>query len=195
MIYKKLDLPKIPKELLVYDRQLVSKVDSGYGLDHYKDGRKLTACEYVYARLLHQPLREWVKEQLGMTAMPRMAVQFQKVPEGATEATHIVHSDIMRNWCLNYIIDTGGLARTSWYHERGQPLNRYRQVGQHQQTDTGPVDYANLDMLDSVICEPETWYLIPLTILHDVDHITSHRWGITVSFDDLTDIKPEFQIP
>lgn len=196
MIYKKLDLPKIPKELLNWkDRELVSKIDSGYGIDHYKNGRLLTPCEYIYSRVKYEPLRLWIKEQLGMMLTePRVALQFQKLPPGATEATHVVHSDIMRNWAINYVFDTGGGARTSWYHERGKPLHRYRQVGQHQQTDTGMVNYSDLDMIDSVCCDPETWYLIPLSILHDVDHITRDRIGLTVSFDDLSSIKPEFQM-
>ena len=196
MVYKILDLPPIPEELLKFeDRRLVSDIDTGYGLDHYKEGRKLTPCQYIYAQLLHPPLKAWIQATFGMRQPARTAIQWQKLPPGASETTHIVHSDILRNWCINYILDTGGGARTTWYKERNRPLHRYRRAGQHQQSDTGFVNYSDLEVLDSVCCQPKTWYLIPLTVLHDVDHITRDRIGITISLDEMSDIKPELRIP
>jgi hypothetical protein len=94
-------------------------------------------------------------------------------------STHIVHSDIGREFALNYIIDTGGDAVTSWYQEKDKPLIR-KKIQSGQQSDTGFVDYNNLELLESAVLERNKWYLISTSVLHDVDNIVGARKSISI---------------
>jgi hypothetical protein len=90
-----------------------------------------------------------------------------------------VHSDIGREFALNYIIDTGGDAVTSWYQENGKPMIRTKIQG-GQQSDSGFVDYNNLEILESAVLEKNKWYLISTNVLHDVDNIVGSRKSISI---------------
>ena len=108
--------------------------------------------------------------------------------QSITPETDIVHSDVLRLWALIYVIDTGGdNVVTTWYQEKGKPLNRPRlnpdkTPGVEKQTDTGFVDYNNLISLDNIKVKKNQWVLINVQILHDVDNITGTRKALSISF-------------
>ena len=185
--YKEINLPIIPKELLNLDLNdpIVIK-DIGYGLIHQKNNKILTACEYIHGHLSYRPLIDWLLKNVPGINQDQIKGQIQ------SSGTHIVHSDIRRFAALNYIVDTGGEnVITSWYQEKNKPLKRNKTISK-QQSDEGFVDYNNLEILDSVKFEKNKWYLIDVSVLHDVDNIETFRKSITISIrkkDDLDKMR------
>jgi hypothetical protein len=49
-----------------------------------------------------------------------------------------------------------------------------------QQSDSGFVDYNNLELLESAVLEKNKWYLIATNVLHDVDNIIGTRKSISI---------------
>ena len=178
--YKQVDFPKIPKHLI---RDTIVDVrhapDIGYGLTHIRDGKELNACSYTYGKIAHIPLIMWIKQNLKNAPLDRLSI---KTSDGGD--SHIIHSDVNRIYHLNYWWDLGGdQVTTSWYQEKGKPLKRPRSnVG--EQSDSGFVDYANVERLESVVFESETWYLFRSDVLHDVINLTGKRQGLAISFSN-----------
>jgi hypothetical protein len=179
MYYKELNLPAIPEELLKFDFTPDGYVlDLGYGLSISKAGILLNSCRYDFGCIGHHPIGDWIREQLPFVKQEDIILQRSHHPTGGV---HIVHSDIKRPFALNYILKTGGdNAYTSWYKEHGKRLIRTKNQGK-MQSDTGPVLYENLEMLDTVKFEQGKWVLISTGILHDVDEIVGLRQSISIS--------------
>jgi len=173
-MYRILNIPVVPEELLNFQFNPFKKVNVGYGNKHFKNGKELTPCLYSMSNITHAPLVEWIEKNLPGVTTDMMKIQ------SATSGTHIVHSDIKRLWSLIYVIETGGDAITSWYRESGKPLIRTKTT--FTQSDSGFVDYNNLAVIDSVKIKKNQWALLRVNVLHDVDNITSIRKGITISF-------------
>lgn len=180
-----LNLPQIPEHLLVFENPVTQKLetnrlvkDSGYGKKQFKNGRELIPCSYTNIELTHEPLLEWLNENLDFIKEEKVKFFFQY----QTAGSHIVHTDLRRRFALNYILDEGGEdVVTAWYRQEGQPL--IRQIKQKgQQTDTGNVDYDELTEVDRVVCRKGRWYLISTGILHDVDCVQTLRRSVSIGF-------------
>lgn len=182
--YKEVNLPTIPAELLVFNKEPDKFVkDIGYGLEHFKDGRKLNACAYINTAIRDNPLRTWIENNIpGVNNDSKVLLQRSKAFDA--ESTHIVHLDIGRVFALNYFLDLGGdNVLTSWYQEKNMPVHRVK-TERGKQADTGQVKYDDLTVLATTKFELHKWYLLSTDMLHDVDHITGNRASITVSFND-----------
>lgn len=189
ILFKELDLPQVPPELIVFKSQPDKVVrDIGYNLEHVKEDRTLGACAYINTVCDNKPTLEWMLVNIpGITTSHKILKQVSK-PLGEIGA-HVVHSDINRVFALNYFLDLGGKdVITSWYQENGFPINRQKLVG-GQQSDTGRVNYSDLTTLGSTQFKARTWYLLATDILHDVDYITSARVSITISLMDRNILK------
>jgi hypothetical protein len=187
MLYKELDLPPLPTELKDFDYFnfpiLKDVKDLGYGGNFVKDGKILSSCSYITANAQHELLTSWFAENLPEFADLKRIYQIQ-TSCSPTGGTHIVHSDWGRIFGLNYIVDPGGdNVLTSWYKEKNKPLRRLKLSG-NRQTDSGAVDYNNLELLESVNFEKHKWYLLATDILHDVDNITGSRRSLSIAFND-----------
>jgi hypothetical protein len=182
--HRQVNLPPIPTELLRFrssidPSQVITVDDIGYGHTHKKGNRDLVSCRYVWAKIKdYQPLMNWLTQHIPNLNLQSVTAQMQESKENKP-STHIVHSDIGRKFALNYIIDTGGDAITSWYQENGKPITRTKIRG-GQQSDSGFVDYNNLEILESAVLEKNKWYLIATSILHDVDNIVGSRKSISI---------------
>ena len=175
--YYEINLPAIPDELLNFEYipATVHK-DTGWGVQHVKNGRQLNACQYSYGQIKDPALITWLTDNINGLDKDNIYQQVVEPPG----STFIVHSDVYRKYALNYHIDTGGDAvATSWFKEHNKPLRRSKAKGMTQ-SDSGFVDYANCDILDSVVFKPRTWYLMSTDVLHDVDHLTRQRRSITI---------------
>jgi len=180
ILSKEINLPKIPEELLS-DSSLESYVtntvtDIGYGIAHTKDGKTLNPCKYSSGIIRDPALFDWLKNQIKFIEPWSVLIQIQEHPTGGT---HIVHSDIKRKYALNYMIELGDSATTSWYKEHGKPLHRSKQFG-IQQSDGGVVEYKNLETLKSAVFEKHKWYIIATDVLHDVDNVVGTRKSISI---------------
>jgi hypothetical protein len=182
--YHLINLPPIPKELLNFrssidPSQVTSVDDIGYGYNHKKGNRDLVSCRYVWAKIKdYKPLMDWLTQHIPNLNLQLVTGQMQESKENMP-STHIVHSDIGREFALNYIIDTGGDAITSWYRENSKPMTRTKIQG-GRQADSGFVDYNNLELLESAVLEKNKWYLIATNVLHDVDNIVGARKSISI---------------
>ena len=186
MFYKKLNFPSIPTNLLdnlelsVKNNIVIN--DIGYGTDHFKNNKKLIACQYTLGDLESDQLIFWLENNIpNIKSRFNILYQTQKAKNNVM-STHIVHTDKERLSALNYVIDTGGEnVITSWYKENNKELFRQRKIAGGQ-SDSGFVDYQNLELLESINLEKNCWYIIDTRILHDVDNITGIRKSISISF-------------
>lgn len=182
-------LPKIPNDLIDLEKinNLITVNDIGYGNIHKKYGSILTPCRYQYGDVGDQKLIDWIRDNICSKQL-RVLYQFQTNVSNL-HSTHIVHSDINRIKALNYIIETGGSNATlSWYKEKDKPLKRSKKQGGGQ-SDTGYVKYDDLELLESVYLEKNSWALIDTDILHDVDRVESKRISLSISFLYINDIE------
>lgn len=183
--YRQVDLPPIPNELLRFrssidPSQTINVNDIGYGYDHKKGNRSLISCRYVLAGIKdYKPLMDWLNQNIPCLHPSLIVLAQTQTSKGNMPSTHIVHSDMGREFALNYMIDTGGDAITSWYQENGKQLHRTK-IQRGQQSDSGFVDYNNLELLESVVLEKNKWYLISTNVLHDVDNIIGARKSISI---------------
>ena len=180
MYYKELDLPAIPNILL--NEEFIPEVgttDIGYGYEHVKDGIKIKPCAYWFSPIRNIELRSWLWKNVPVTKNVSK-LMFQDTYH-ETGGYHIVHSDILRTYALNYMVDLGGNdVLISWYREKGQPLKRTKKTG-NGQSDREFISYDNLELLEQVKFEQGKWYIIATDILHDVGKIVGRRRSITVS--------------
>jgi hypothetical protein len=186
MFYKKLNFPPISEHIInslessLIDNTVVG--DIGYGENHIKNNKQLVACGYSMGNIVNSELTSWLEENIPDISS-RFNILYQtQFSLDNTPSTHIVHTDRLRLTALNYIIDTGGSdVVTSWYKEEGKNLHRLQKTP-GSQSDSGAVDYKNLQLLESANLEKNNWYIIDTRILHDVDNITGTRKSISISF-------------
>ena len=186
MFYKKLNFPPIPEYIInslessLIDNTIVD--DIGYEKKHIKNNKQLTACGYSMGNVVNEELTSWLEQNIpDITSRFNILYQTQR-SNNNIPSTHIVHTDRLRLTALNYIIDAGGdNVMTSWYKEDGKELHRSKKIT-GSQSDSGDVDYKNLQLLESVRLEKDNWYIIDTRVLHDVDNITDTRKSISISF-------------
>jgi hypothetical protein len=186
MFYKKLNFPPIPEHIInslessLIDNTVVG--DIGYKEKHIKNNKELVACGYSMGNIVNSELTTWLEQNIpDINTRFNILYQTQR-SNNNVPSTHIVHTDRLRLTALNYIIDTGGdNVMTSWYKEDGKELQRSKKIT-GSQSDSGAVDYKNLQLLESVNLEKNNWYIINTRILHDVDNITATRKSISISF-------------
>ena len=201
LLYREVNLPPIPEELLIFSETLTLKKelkDIGYGLVHKKGDRILKASAYSIKATNDILLLNWFHTNqipvthnnyldLSITYTPK-EILIQTQTAHNEPSTHVVHSDIHRVFALNYMLSLGGDdVLTTWYQEKNMPLRRSKNKGQHgapqrQLTDTGNVEYDNLEVLGSARFEKNKWYLVSTDILHDVDNIVGQRSSITFGY-------------
>jgi hypothetical protein len=188
-LYKKIDLPPIPAHLLKFNLLWSKTVqDIGYGHKHIKNNRELIPCQYIYGFPDNKELIEWLITNIPECCKSMILAQIQESTT-TLESTHIVHSDIERKSALNYIIDTGGEnVVTSWYKEKEKNLYRNKISG-GMQSDSGFINYQNLEILDSTKFEKNAWYALDVEVLHDVDYIVDFRRSITLAFSHKNYLK------
>lgn len=196
-LYGEVDLPPIPsKFLLNTDSYPVEKyvVDIGYGKDFKKN--KIAQKNSAYAKYIvdDESLISWIKETVPPWPSNENLTIQKVIPNGSDKDTIFpVHHDVRRMFALNYILKTGGdSVTTSWFKDVNQPLVRSLKKEIGMQSDTGPVEYNDVELLSSVQCQLGKWYLIRTNVLHDVDHVDFERSAITIPYFDET-IITEFK--
>lgn len=200
--YTEINMPQFPEELLPLTSLETTVVPNiGYGRTYTVNGKTLTPATYTFdilynsqlGRIGDQRVFDWLRT---ISATPFKHMTIMQTTTGGN--SHIVHSDLIRRYALNYWWDTGGdNVITSWYQEKGKPLHRTK-TKRDWQSDTEIVNYEDLELLESVCFKPKTWYLMSTSVLHDVQNITGKRQGITIGFVDedvLINANPGFTIP
>ena len=186
-LYGEVDLPPIPPKLLIDTNNFpVEKfvVDIGYGKVFKKNNAIKKNAAYAKWTVNHEPLINWVKDTVPPWPDTEALTIQKNLPNGSdTDTVFPVHHDVRRMFALNYIVSTGGESViTSWFKDVNQPIIRSLNKKIGVQSDSGPVDYADVELLSSICCEPGKWYLIRTNVLHDVDHIDSDRTAVTIPY-------------
>jgi hypothetical protein len=100
--------------------------------------------------------------------------------EGA-DPYHGPHIDPYRNYGLLYVIDTGGPdVKTSWWKKPNNPI-------MYPRREYPPLlyeDYSNLEMIESITMDLNTWYLINVRVMHSVENVLHRRITIQTSLND-----------
>jgi hypothetical protein len=181
------DLPPIPRDLLVNTPLgacwRLTK-DMGYGhTQRTAAGEELHPVSYIINEFTSPDLVGWIKEHIAASDhfasldLDPIKLQTQQ-PQPNLRGSHPVHSDIGREWVLFYLIRPGGRnIKTRWYQEQGRGLHRAKS-GPTGQSDEGYIDYKNLTELAEVEMQPENWYILNVSILHDVQGIEATRQSL-----------------
>jgi hypothetical protein len=181
--------PRIPHELLLNTRlgECTRKTpDLSYGHEHYlPDGTRLWPCSYTINTFETPELKAWIKSNIAdqpeilSLDLTRVTLQTQH-PQPNLTSSHIVHSDIGQEWCLFYILKPGGShCITRWYQEQDKPLLRAKSDSRSQ-SDSGYIDYKNLTEIDQVQFQSQQWYILNISMLHDVQGIQAPRQSIRI---------------
>ena len=139
--YKELDFPPVPEELIAQVKFSVGRAtnDSGYGIEHYQHGKKLTPCGYTFGRVINNDVVNWLQANIppisnhlsnprATTKGKQIYVQSQSHYGSSEFSTHIVHSDYKRLAALNYHWARGGdSVVTRWYQDRSKSLWKNKQ--------------------------------------------------------------------
>jgi hypothetical protein len=187
MYYAELNFPSIPKELLVDPFECVTNQEAPdvrssryrYIEQYVRNGQQVNPCSYWVTGVRSASLSSWLRTNIpGTKAANRFCYQHAYHKTGGC---HIVHSDIARNYAINYMIELGGDdAWTSWYREKGQPVKRQsKQGGGYNASSIS--SYDNLELLNTVKFEQGKWYIMATDILHDVSNIIGLRKSITIN--------------
>jgi hypothetical protein len=186
--YTEVDLPRIPDELLnLKASDVFTQVDSGYGHQFYKNGRKLISCVYTRGRLDNEPLRKWIYSNIKTVPVNRITVR--TLQGNNNDSTLMVHSDYTIAAALVYYTQLGGdNVTTTYYQERGHNLHRSKKISGGGQSDTGIVEYDNLIELETAQFKPYTWYLMCASVLHDADHVNGTREFLSIGITNPEDL-------
>jgi hypothetical protein len=181
MYYKILNLPKIPTDLLEFSTaEVIRSADLALGRTYIKNGQAIQSADYTKTEA-DEKLKNWIVDNVPGVTSDMIFLQAFGANNGATA---LIHSDILRVFALNYIIDTGGTGvTTTWYQEHGHPLSRYKDPAIHGvgQSNNKIVEYNNCTVLEQVQFEKHQWSLIRTDVLHDVDHLTGVRSAVSIA--------------
>jgi hypothetical protein len=187
MYYAELNFPSIPTELLLdrfecFTNQEAPDVRSnrhGYIEQYFKNGHQINPCSYWVTGVRNASLSNWLRSNIpGTRDINRFCYQQAYHDTGGY---HIVHSDIARNYAINYMIELGGDdAWTSWYKVKGEPEKRDKKVGGGYNS-SSISNYNNLELLDTVKLKQGKWYVMATDVLHDVGKIVGLRKSITIN--------------
>jgi hypothetical protein len=181
--------PRIPLDLVLNTAvgECTRKTpDLSYGHAHYLvDGTRLWPASYYINTFQSPELTAWIKDNIAdqpeilSLDLGRITLQTQQ-PQANLTSSHIVHSDIAREWCLFYILKPGGAnCITRWYQERDKPLLRAK-ADSSSQSDSGRVDYKDLTEIAQVQFQSQQWYILNISILHDVQGIEATRQSLRI---------------
>ena len=187
MYYSELNFPQIPKELLIDPFEYIGNQESskivsermGLKESYVRNGSNISPCAYWVTSIRNSKLSEWLRLNIpGTKNVNRFCYQHAYHKTGGY---HLVHSDIARDYALNYMIETGGdNAWTSWWREKEKPEIRDAKCGGGYNASTIST-YKDLELLDTVKLEKGKWYVMATCVLHDVGKIIGLRKSITIN--------------
>ena len=192
--YKEIDLPQIPRDILFKTplgpcTRLTEDMLYGSTLLDPQTDLPIRPITYIINTFTSPELVNWLDQhltthpELKNVDLSSIKLQTQRAKQPGLAHSHPVHSDIGLDWCLLYTLRCGGDPNqrpiTRWYQELNQPLERAKS-GPTSQSDTGAIDYKNLTVLEEALLLPEHWYMINISVLHDVQGITQERQSLRI---------------
>lgn len=126
-------------------------------------------CDFTMIRAEGE-LLNWITENI---APNHCGVHIQVIDNGQYVFPHV---DMLRTRVWNYTIDTGN-AETSFYKAKPE----YSHLPLVPRT---YVPYERIDKVETIKIDANKWHELDVTQIHGVEHVTSPRVAISISFVD-----------
>lgn len=170
-LYKILDLPQVPNELISQGPMIESYV----GWIHKREGRDIFSADHpLYS--ISDNLKDWLTKNIYAN-YKKIGI---KHAIGSDDHPFIgIHTDATRHYVLQYNLDSAGGLLHYW-KEKNQPLIRNQRVNL--------CDYEQVELVEKCPIPDKTWHIINTMALHSVEGITGTRVNIQLSLDHI----PEF---
>ncbi len=179
-LYKKLDLPPVPKELEPDFDLLLS---SGVAPVWSNRPRTATRGEEIvehsrYDRFeISHALKTWVDtnitadyKNIGISHMWGASV-------------NLPHTDHTRDVTMLYVFRTGGVAvETRFWQRKGYPIHHQNKDVNYQYNTDQPTTYDDLDLIDSITLPSHQWYILDARCIHSVEGMTDSRISLQLGF-------------
>jgi hypothetical protein len=181
-LYKFLDLPNIPSDL-IRDINLPSSLvlremgGPSYQLSNGIEVETYSSTHYAVSI----KFEKWIKDYISNNYTD-IGIRYTHSDNNKT--TSIAHTDLTRNYTLLYNLNSAGGHIKIW-QEHGYPIAR---------TTPGYIvkDYSKLDLLEQVDTPNNQWYLLNSTVLHSVEGIVGTRINIQLGFANKKDLPKEW---
>ncbi len=181
-----MNFPSIPEELLIDPYESTEKQESseivsrrmGLKESYFRNGEKISPCSYWVSKVKNRHLVSWLRKNIPW--VENLKSFFYQNAYHPTGGYHLVHSDISRNYALNYIVRTGNNAETAWWREKGKSEIRNLKTGGGYNA-SNISTYNNLEMLDATTFKENKWYIMSTCVLHDVGIVVGLRKSITIN--------------
>lgn len=83
------------------------------------------------------------------------------------------HVDESRSKAVNYLLETGGSASTTFY----KPKHEYSNL---EITPQIVIPYTRLDVVETAIIPERSWHELTVTSIHGVENLTARRIALTL---------------
>lgn len=175
-LYKLLDYPKVPSELLT---QFVPGEKIGeYPSRLCSDGNttfNTSAGVWFYA---DNAINSWVKANIDVD-IDKVGVRYQYATDNMSR--HGVHSDATRDYALIYVAEPGGSeSELVFWQQEKQPLETESVVLIS--------DYSSIKPFEVIKIPQGSWYIVNGRVLHSVEKITSTRVTLQVNLKSLKNV-------
>jgi len=133
----------------------------------YSEGKKIfpNLADYDFIEI-SDLVKDWLK-----TNIPFECIAFiQVMSNGSLVPPHI---DESRSKAVNYLLETGGAASTTFY----KPKDEYKDL---KITPQVVIPYIRLDIVESEIIPQKTWHELDVTTIHGVENLSSKRVSLTI---------------
>lgn len=134
---------------------------------HYSSGKKIfpDIADYDFLEP-SDAVKNWVVNNINLDCLAFIQV----MSNGTVVPPHI---DEARSKAINYLIETGGEASTTFY----QPKNEYKKLSITPQV---VIPYTRLDVIESTVIEKKLWHELDVKVIHGVENISSRRLALTL---------------
>jgi hypothetical protein len=182
--YLKLDLPVIPEELLPRNFNLTPIFRDrvlDYGADHHLNNVFVKPPLYSIYSYHNTVALNFIENVIEFPYSRHRVIYI--TTENYNNGKMLPHTDSDRKFAINYFIETGGEnVITSWYKEKSKPIyDRHSVDGHNKQVNIGTIlKYEDLELLDSVKCQKNKWYIIRTDVIHDVVNLNGIRTMISI---------------
>jgi hypothetical protein len=179
-LYKKLNLPAVPENLIPDFDQLLSNqvapIWSNQPRIATKDGQIVEHSRYDRYDISAE-LKSWVDnnitadyKNIGISCMWDASV-------------NLPHTDHTRDATMIYLFHTGGdTVETKFWRRQGYPIHHENKDLTYQYNSSQPTTYDDLDLLDSIIVPANQWYILDACCIHSVEGMTDSRISLQLGF-------------
>jgi hypothetical protein len=182
---KTLDLPNIPAELIPDLENLKLKKTKSEAQAKSIDNWTMTQGSQVVSNLSSY-VRFDAPAELVDWARQNISDEFHNIGISywTGGATGLPHTDLSRDVALFYLFTTGGDAvETKFWRYNGQI---------HFEGHIHPESYEELELLESVVLNSNTWNILDAKVVHSVENLSGDRIALQLGFSQQTSMAKQY---